>query len=212
MKKSLPKHIKNTIAIDLDGTLLDNSSRQKNLLDSILSDLKIKINTEDYLLAKSEGISTRQYLLSKNIDSKTVELIVKNWIKNVENHKLLKLDKLYSDTIKFLRAIHKKYNLILVTARSNRKNSKNQIKNLKISKYFKKIFIVKNNAFVVENKIKKIKKYNCIAIIGDSEVEKNVAKTLKIKFYGLNRGLRSERFFNECNIKTYSSLLDIKSL
>lgn len=209
MKKLLPKLFKQNIAIDLDGTILDSSKRHLILLDKILSNLDIKINTKDYLKYKSQGFNTEKYLLSKNIETTKVSLICKEWIKHIENLELLKTDKLYKDSIPFLINIYKKYNLILITSRSNKKNTKNQINDLNIKKYFKKIIIVKPNNNMV-NKTKITKKYNCIAIIGDTEIEKQVSDNLKINIYPLNRGFRSKEYWNKTNIVSYSSLKSIK--
>lgn len=206
MKKSLQKQIKKNIAIDLDGTLLDSSKRHVVLLREILKSQKIKLNISDYMLYKRAGGSTKEYLVSKGIDINTTNEICKKWVKNIENIDLLKLDKLYIDSKEFLEKYYKKYNLILITGRSNKENTKTQINELNINKFFKKIEIIKPTKDISEKKIKLVQKYKCFVIIGDTETEKNVSDSLKIKFYPIDRGFRSKKYWNNFNVFSYSSL------
>jgi len=209
MKKLSQKQIKKNIVIDLDGTLLDSSKRHFVLLREILKSQKIKLNINDYMSYKRTGRSTKDYLVSKGLDINITSEICKKWVKNIENIKLLKLDKLYKDSKEFLEKYYRKYNLILITGRLNRKNTKEQINSLDISKFFKKIEIVKPTKDVSEKKIKLTQKYKCFAIIGDTETEKKVSDSLKIKFYPINRGFRSKKYWSNLNVFSYSSLKKI---
>jgi len=209
MKKLSQKQIKKNIVIDLDGTLLDSSRRHIVLLREILKSQKIKLNIKDYLSYKRTGRSTKDYLVSKGLNINTTNEICKKWVKNIENIKLLKLDKLYKDSKEFLEKYYRKYNLILITGRSNKKNTKAQISELNINKFFKKIEIIKPTKDISEKKTKLTQKYKCFAIIGDTETEKNVSDNLKIKFYPISRGFRSKEYWSDLNIIPYSSLKEI---
>jgi phosphoglycolate phosphatase len=209
MKKLSQKQIKTNIAIDLDGTLLDSSKRHVVLLREILKSQRIKLKLNDYMSYKRDGKSTKDYLVSKGLDINTTDEICKKWVKNIENIKLLKLDKLYKDSKEFLEKYYRKYNLILITGRSNRKTTKEQINSLGISKFFKKIKIVKPTKDISEKKTKLVQKYKCFAIIGDTETEKYVSDSLKIKLYPICRGFRSKEYWSNLNIIPYSSLKEI---
>ncbi|OQB40085.1 MAG: hypothetical protein BWY04_01451 [candidate division CPR1 bacterium ADurb.Bin160] len=159
---------------------------------------------------KRTGRSTKDYLINKGIDSKITNEICNKWVNNIENIRLLKLDKLYKDSKEFLEKYYKKYNLILITGRSNKKNTKIQIDELGISKFFKKIEIIKPTKNISEKKTKLTQKHKCFVIIGDTETEKNVSDSLKIKFYPISRGFRSKKYWINLNILSYSSLKMIK--
>lgn len=206
MKKLSQKQINKNIAIDLDGTLLDSSKRHVVLLRKILKNQKIKLNISNYMSYKRAGRSTKDYLISKGLDINTSNEICKKWVKNIENVKLLELDKLYKDSKEFLEKYYKKYNLILITGRSNKKNTKTQINELNINKFFKKIEIIKPTKDISEKKTKLTQKYKCFAIIGDTETEKKVSDNLKIKFYPISRGFRSKEYWGNLNVFSYSSL------
>lgn len=209
MKKLSQKQIKKNVAIDLDGTLLDSSRRHTVLLKEILKNQNIELNTSDYMTYKRIGGSTKDYLINKGIDSKITNEICNKWVNNIENIRLLKLDKLYKDSKEFLEKYYKKYNLILITGRSNKKNTKIQIDELGISKFFKKIEIIKPTKNISEKKTKLTQKHKCFVIIGDTETEKNVSDNLKIIFFPINRGFRSKKYWDNLNIFSYSSLKNI---
>ncbi len=209
MKTSSPKVNNKTILIDFDGTILNSFDRHQILLETIIKNQKIDINVKDYLESKRLGISTKEYLSKKGINPLLVDEINKDWIKNIENPEMLKYDFLYKDTLPFLINTSKKNDLILVTARSNKKNTLNQIKKLKMEKFFKKIYVIKPDKNIPD-KIKIAKKHNCFAIIGDTEIEKKISDDLKIKFFCLNRGARSKKFWDNLKIKSLPSLKKIK--
>lgn len=210
MKKLLPKQIKKNIAIDLDGTLLDSSKRHIILLRKILKSQKIKLNVNDYLSFKRMGRSTKDYLLNKGIDKKIINKIFNKWVSNIENIELLKLDILYKDSKIFLEKYYKKYNLILITGRSNIKNTKKQLENFDISKFFKEIEIIYPTKDISKIKTYLTQKHECFAIIGDTEIEKNVSDNLKIKFYPMNRGFRSKKYWVNNNLKSFNSFEKIQ--
>lgn len=201
--------MKINIAIDLDGTLLNSFDRHILLLKNILKKYNVPIKVDDYLLKKREGLSTRNYLIRKGLKLELVENICNEWKKDIENLDLLNLDYLYDDSIKFIENNLLKYNFILITARSINDNVLIQLDKLGIKEYFKKIIIVRNTGNVVKNKIDALKNFLCEAIIGDSEVEKEVADSLGIYFFILNRGLRSKKFLKKLGIFSYRDLLEI---
>lgn len=209
MKTLLPKVNNKTILVDFDGTILNSFDRHQILLETIIKNKKVNINIKDYLESKRLGISTKEYLLKKGVNPILIDEINKDWIKNIENPEMLKYDFLYKDTLSFLIKTSKKNDLILVTARSNKKNTLDQIKKIKIEKFFKKIYVIKPNKNIPD-KIKIAKKHNCFAIIGDTEIEKKVSDELKINFFCLNRGARSKKFWDNSKISSYSSLREIK--
>lgn len=121
----------------------------------------------------------------------------------VENKKFLSLDILYSDVKKTLKNLQVKNNLYLITVRKKRNNLFRQLDDLKISQYFKKIYVPfsAQNIGKTPDEIKKnllssflINKEKKAIIVGDTEADILTGQHYGIKTVGVTGGLRSERF------------------
>jgi len=192
--------------IDFDGTLLNSSYRHKKLLYDLLKpNLKLLRRTDlnDYLQYKKNGKSTLSYLIYK-FPNLNCSQINKDWIYKIENQEYLRYDTLFKDSIYFLDEITKYYTLILVTARNNRSALLMQITTFRLKDYFKEIIIIKPG----EPKYAEVK--NCVSdiyfVIGDTEVDYELAYKIGCDFCALNRGFRSKEFWNYKNVKSYNSL------
>lgn len=197
------------LAMDLDGTLLNSLNRHKIVLDKVLADLSMDLDTNFYLDMKRRGFSTSKFLSNSGVEADLNIDICLRWRQLVENMEYLRHDFLYPKTEDFLSQVSKTYNLVLITARNNKQTALEQIKNLNISKHFKYIYIVASNVNTAKNKIDILKKHKLIAYIGDTEVDLEIAKALKLNFFALNYGLRNETFWNELGIKSFDNLLQI---
>lgn len=195
------------IALDFDGTLLNSTERHRIVLDKVLYDFGIRLNTSDLIKFKIEGYSNKDYLLNKGIVDN--DKICTKWINLIEETIYLKYDKLYKDAIPFLRfCSSKKYKIVLITARINNFALHKQLKKLKIFTFFDSIFASSSKIEKAETLIKE----NVNIFIGDTELDKFAADIANVKFYALNRGFRSENFWNSRKQTSFSSLNEISSL
>lgn len=194
------------VAFDLDGTLLDSKQRHKIVLDKVLDDFGIQLDTSDLITFKLDGYSNKDYLIRKKIVN--VDKICAKWIELIEVENYLEYDKLYNDTISFLEFCKcENYKIVLVTIRANKFNAYNQLKKLKIFSFFDSIFVLS----LKESKTKVLIEQKAKIFIGDTELDKYAADNANVKFFALNRGFRSKNFWDSRNQENFYCLKDIIS-
>ncbi len=183
-----------TIAFDLDGTILNSFDRHIIVLKKAFNVYKINLNIDDYIEFKRKGYSNIQYLKYKGLNDDIINKIQSYWIKNIEKEEYLINDFIYPGAENILKTLSKKYSLILITGRNNKKNCNRQLKKLKLDKYFSKIFIVNTNQFSSQLKADILIKENCIEMWGDTETEIDSCKIAGIKYKALYWGFRNKDF------------------
>ena len=201
--------MKKIIAIDLDGTLLDSRSRHSTVLNFCLQKRNIDIPTDALVTFKSDGKNNKDYLFQFLKEENLVNEIQKEWISLIEDDSFLKQDMLYSDSFKFLEEVFNVFDIVLITSRSNVENTLKQIESLKIKPFFKEIIIVKGGKGADHDKKEALKKVKAFAMVGDTEIDANAALSLDIKFIALHRGFRSQKFWENRNIKSFESLKEV---
>ena len=185
------------VAFDLDGTLLNSANRHKIVLDDILRKFGLEINTADLFESKRSGKNTYSFLLDKGIAPNIAKKIHSIWIKNIECDKYLAFDSLYPNALNMLNQYAKNHNLILITARSRKTATLNQLKALNIDKYFKNIYIVSAKSNIAQEKAKYLKLENANLMIGDSEVDFEASKIANVAFRFVKSGFRSAEFMRD---------------
>lgn len=201
--------------VDLDGTIIDSFYRHYILLNNILVKYKLEKNFfyDDYYVKKRNGLNNLKYLTEiLSISKEFADKIQKDWIEEIESKEMLSLDKLYQDSICFLKFLKEKgYKIIFLTARNNKELTERQLKKLGLFEYANKIIVVepKNG---IQNKsvvINAEANYNSI-VVGDTEIDYLSAEKCKMKSYILNRGFRSKEFLNNIGVnKNYVNLYEV---
>lgn len=189
------------IGLDFDGTVLDSSFRHILALHKITNkDIGM---FHDFVAYKSEGPNGLLYLQKKGFDD--ANDIFTKWIEVIEDDEFLKYDVLYSDSLYFLENLSKRNDIYLVSARNNTKGLIKQVNNLKIGSFFQEIIAVEKG--MTKYELTKNIKFDCI--IGDTENDYEWASQFKANFYALNRGFRSQSYWDRKNIESFKNLLEI---
>jgi phosphoglycolate phosphatase-like HAD superfamily hydrolase len=199
-----------TICFDLDGTLLDSRLRHKIVIQKAIllyDNITDKIDFNDYIDYKTGGKNTMQYLTDiYKFSLEKAKIISEKWIEIIECPEYLSYDILYEDTIPTLDKLEKGHNLILISARKEEKLLMQQLKDLNIYEYFKKIKCVNpNNANNEKEKLLKNEK-NIIISIGDTEIDYEASRKNNILFYPLNRGFRNKYYWDSLNLVSFENL------
>ena len=195
--------------LDLDGTLLDSSLRHKKVLDDVLSEFNINISTNNLIGFKKDGKNNVDFMLAQRINKDTALKIQKQWVLKIENNENLSKDRLFPDTLNFLSAAIQKYDLYLLTARTNKQAVLSQLTMLGITDFFSQIFIVEPGKNAALEKTKILASNNANIMIGDTETDYEAAAANNISFFAINRGFRSQKYWTDKKIASYSSLSEI---
>ena len=101
-------------------------------MQDIMNERNINVSADDLIQYKSDGHNNIQWLKSKNIEDNLAKEINIDWISRIESAEYLKFDHLYLGIKDMLERLSAENNLYLVTARNNKANLFNQLKELDI--------------------------------------------------------------------------------
>lgn len=204
------KIVKNKIAFDLDGTLLDSRKRHEIVMKEVLKNHSVELDVSDLVSFKSYGNNNIEWLLSKNVSENEAKEINKEWISLIENEEYLKNDVLYPDVIKVLKNLSKENDLFLITARNNKANVVSQIRNLGIAQYFKNIYVVSSSFGTAALKSEKLRENFINIFIGDTESDYEAALIADCKFEAVSYGFRNKVYWEKRNINCIEKIESIK--
>lgn len=170
-----------TVAFDLDGTLLDSRGRHKRVLDVILSNYAIEIDTTDLLSFKRNGRNNVDFLVSKGMDESMARIVQRDWICAIEQEQYLEEDCLYPDAITLLEK-YEGWRRILVTARSNEHGLHETLKRLDLVKYFDEIKVVNPGRCAFQEKARILTSQKALVFYGDTRSDYEAAKMADVRF------------------------------
>lgn len=200
------KQVEKRIAFDLDGTLLDSRKRHQVVMDYVLSERNISLDTSDLVSYKSAGENNLSWLQHKGVEKGLAREINDRWIELIEQEKFLVEDDLYPDAKEILDTLSKDNSLILLTARNNREGVMKQIERLGIKQYFDEICVVETSKQTPLLKSKILSEKNINEFHGDTESDMEAAFHSGCQFYATTRGFRSINFWNNLNVD-YSRII-----
>lgn len=197
------------IFIDLDGPVLDVSERYyQSYLNVVNKNGGIPLSKCDYWNLKRSKTSIKDIVSKSNL-SMSSEEYNKERIKNLNDNKLLSLDRVWKTLSNRGDKIFKFNYCVLVTLRPNRKKLMDQLRGLGILHWFKdvlsidpagddkkwkkKVELLINNGYNEKNSI----------LIGDTETDINAAKHLFFKSIAVTFGIRNKNLM----VKTEPDLI-----
>ncbi len=190
------KSINKIIAFDLDGTLLNSTQRHKIVLDNILKKHNKQIDLSGLIEHKRTGKNNVDYLVLHGLSIDEAKKIQQEWINNIEKTKYLKTDFLYPEMLDKIKILSTNNELILITARNNKKSCEHQIKQLGLNEYFSQIFIVDTNNETCIKKANILKEMDADEMYGDTEIDKKASQIAGIKFIPVYHGFRNKEFLS----------------
>lgn len=183
---------KPVMAFDFDGTILDSRMRHSVVMNDILPEYNIQIDTSDLIQFKRQNKNNVDYLVSKSVSKELAIKIQAKWIQNIEKDVYLELDVLYPDALNDLDKYSKDYDLILITARNNKEGLYQQINKFGLKKYFKEIFVVPSNQNSSISKSEILKQEKATRFVGDTLSDKTAADIAQIQFIHAPNGFHSK--------------------
>lgn len=202
------KTVEKRIAFDLDGTLLDSRKRHQVVMDYVLNEMHLDIDTSNLVSYKADGHNNVSWLESKGVDREKATSINKRWVELIEEERFLSEDVLYGNTIDILKKCSQNNYLLLLTARNNVDGARKQISKLGLFQYFDDIKIVETSKKTPNLKGKILKEEIIDEFYGDTESDMVAAEIAGCKFLVSTRGFRSPDYWKTFNV-CYSELFNI---
>ena len=183
---------------DLDGTLLDDRKRHYACyLDIVEKYGGTPVSEERYWELKRNKIK-RTVLLEETAFEGTYQQYLDEWIERIEQIGYLRREKLRPGAEELLKKLHTAAEkVVLVTMRNHTERVEQQLQWLGIAGYFDAIFIGKSlqgqkKTDVVSTAIPDIAEKH-VLVIGDTEDDEQVAKSLGADFVAMITGLRDKK-------------------
>jgi len=177
-----------TIALDLDGTLIDVSERDYRIYADILLRLGYSPISKDEYWPLRRNITDIHYILSLSglVSEEDVSAFLKERKALMEAWSYLRIDKPFDDVKETLSRLNKEYNLIILTKRYDREVTKRQVSELGLTD-FAELMIVTDSK---EEAMRGIN--NLYAMIGDTENDIVPANNVGIKSIAVTTGIRNK--------------------
>lgn len=180
------------VAFDLDGTLLDSRKRHKVVLDDILRERGIAIDTSSLIEYKRNGHNNIEFLVSRGVAIDLATLIQAEWIQRIEFSKYLELDVLYDDTLDVLNQ-YNQWRRILITARNNEEGVRLQLAKLDLANEFDSIFVVKPGCSAFKEKSRILNTEHVLKFYGDTNSDCKAAELADVAFEYRGCGFHSRQ-------------------
>ena len=186
--------MKQAIAFDLDGTLVDVSIRDYQIYKDLIERLGgVTISYEGYWPLRQAKTDIHKILDDSNIhDSKDVDYFLANRKILMENNEYLRLDPLFPDAKELLAELSEDFEIYILTIRHNRQNTEAQLRALGIDQY--------NNIIVEGNKEQQMRRIpNLCFMVGDTENDILPSNNIGISSIAVTTGIRNRQLLQEMN-------------
>ena len=203
------------IFFDFDGTLISNQKRLYSFFVANI-DLAYKdvLTIDEFWNLKRLGVNEIYWLNSKY----GTNLSIEDWNKKksalIEEMTYLNHDILFDYTKDVLENLQTRYNLFLVTRRSNRGNLFSEIDHFNLRSYFQEIFVLPHGnltkAEVLQKAIKDFRADDMF--IGDTEDDLRSGLSLGVKTYFVLSGIRDEWILNKYFPDKKNDIVVLKSI
>ena len=159
---------------------------------------------------KREGLSTKQVYEAERYSDDFKEATIEIWKQNIEEDSFLNYDKFFSDAEFAMDYFSKNNEVDLITARRNKTAVFNLIHNSFCDRCLSEIIVVdpydatsKKIAYIAANKD------DGDIVIGDTEVDYDTGQATGLKTFLLNRGFRSEEYWQRKKVRSFQDLKEI---
>jgi phosphoglycolate phosphatase-like HAD superfamily hydrolase len=184
------------IGFDLDGTLTSCQERQVAVAREALRQAGIaEFDEESFWHAKRHGSATRDALVATGVPASVARRVSESWVKMIEEPRWLELDRLADGAMDALTAVEAAgFDPVIITARRSRRAVEDQLVALALAsraelRVVSPFDAAKQKALVIQER-------ECVAFIGDTEVDARAAEIAGVHFAAVGAGQRDPTFLS----------------
>jgi phosphoglycolate phosphatase-like HAD superfamily hydrolase len=196
-----------TLALDLDGTLIDPRPRQVAALAALLGP-GLEIDGDRLWELKREGLTTLRALTRLGFDAETAASLSERWVATVEDPRRLGLDRLLpgvADALEGLAAVGTRP--LILTARQDAERARDQVASLGLLRWCADISVVSPSSAAEEKAVQLVAR-SCRAFVGDTESDARAAELAGVDFAAVTSGQRSRQFLLAGRLPSFETLAE----
>lgn len=202
-----------TVYCDVDGTLLDSNARHVTLLRDLLQQKGYEwpVAAPDYMAYKADGHNTRSWLKLAGFSQEEACDLAGQWQAQIETPFYLNLDKPYPDAVPFLQELKRLHmRVVLISARKNAEMLRAMLQDLGVLPLVDELLVV-SPLHAAEEKAARLQPSVVPGdiMVGDTEADFLAAQQLGIPCYLLNRGFRSEGYWQQQGVASFHDLPEV---
>lgn len=205
------------LLVDVDGPILNTVNRHYYVYAKLLQKLGAQpIPKASYWEKKRERIS--DFMMSGvTITERAKRKYQEDKKSMIERPSVLKLDRLQYGTLETLRRLAQQYRIIFITLRQNEENVRRELERLGVLRYAECLHVATDQKHGARAKMNAVKRCNHSSrnaiLIGDTEIDHQTAKLLRIPFVAVTNGIRSSRFLQTLHpVKMISSFTQVPKI
>jgi phosphoglycolate phosphatase-like HAD superfamily hydrolase len=198
------------IALDLDGTLITCEPRQSAVLEAALKPRRLSVDTRRVWGLKRKGASTEDALVTVGLSRADAREVARDWRRMIEAPAWLALDQVIDGVYETLDEMCcMSAHLMLLTARSRREWLEQQLRHLRLSRFFRSVIVVSPER-ATQEKAQCLSEESVAAFIGDTESDMRAASSARVAFYAVETGQRDAAFLARASESAvYSDLASV---
>lgn len=199
-----------SLALDLDGTLIDPKPRQVAVMTALFEGEATMepVRPADFWSLKRDGLTTAEALERLGVERALAGKLALRWARSVEDLRWLRLDRLIPGVDETLGELAEAGTRpAILTARRHEDRVRDQVSSLGLLRWCDEVQVVSPES-AVEQKAAELEALGSRGFVGDTESDARAAELAGVAFAGVTTGQRAGEFLRARGLPAFDSLAD----
>ncbi len=199
-----------SLALDLDGTLIDPQPRQVAVMAALVEDNATvePLRPADFWSLKRDGLTTGEALERLGVERALAGELAARWSRAVEDVRWLRLDRLIPGVDETLaELVEAGTRPAILTARRHEDRVRDQVTSLGLLRWCNGVQVVSPES-AAEQKAAALEALGSRGFVGDTESDATAAELAGVAFAAVTTGQRAGEFLRARGLPAFDSLAD----
>jgi phosphoglycolate phosphatase-like HAD superfamily hydrolase len=201
-----------TVGFDYDGTLNESFERHGAVLRFVWPEVeRIPQWEEQFRAMKIRGMSTRGILGEFGVPEDGAAAIAARWVAHIEDPEFVRMDRPYDGCLDFLKAVQGFAQGAICSSRQRGDVMRAQVVASGVGDFIEEVFVVEAGSGAGKRKAAVTRGLGISVVVGDTEVDRQWAEELGVRFIPVAWGFRCGEFWREKGLdpaESFAQLLD----